>query len=209
MNDFNALVHKLHNLSKENLTKVLTEAAPADQVKGKEKAPKAGKANPYSKHPFVGRLVGETEGIDEDLLSELTNEFIDFLALKDEETEKLDDDGPIEPIEPEMPPHNKVDATGRNVAVPVPGDSGMDSKFDGPYKFQSGAEFYYDRSEGKYFDKSTGSYVSQEDMMWHFGIRNPDDPENLPYGKEMVVTDDAVCDKCGSIVSAAPQPDPF
>lgn len=178
--DFRALVKKLIELETK---KTLMESGKEDQLRGKEKAPKAGKANPHSKHPFVGRLVGETEEIDEDLVSELTNEFIDFLSTKDDAKPLKDD---------ELLPHDRVNPKGRNVATRVGNVSPENPNMDGPYEFQSGATLFYDRTEGQYFDRKTGSYVSDEDMQWHIGLKNKptsQPADGLDPEKEVINTD--------------------
>jgi len=41
---------------------------------------------------------------------------------------------------------------------------------EGPYVFESGKVLYYDRKEGKYYDRDTDFYVSNQDMLLHYGL---------------------------------------
>jgi hypothetical protein len=42
---------------------------------------------------------------------------------------------------------------------------------EGPFVFQTGAVLYYDPREGKYYDRRTDMYVSNSDMLFHYGLR--------------------------------------
>ncbi len=41
---------------------------------------------------------------------------------------------------------------------------------EGPFMFESGAVFYYDPREGRYYDRRTDQYLSDEDMLVHRSI---------------------------------------
>ena len=42
---------------------------------------------------------------------------------------------------------------------------------EGPYIFQTGKVLYYDPKEGKYYDRDTDFYVSNKDMLVHYGLK--------------------------------------
>ena len=42
---------------------------------------------------------------------------------------------------------------------------------EGPYIFQTGKVLYYDPKEGKYYDRDTDFYVSNADMLVHYGLK--------------------------------------
>lgn len=41
---------------------------------------------------------------------------------------------------------------------------------EGPFVFQTGAVLYYDPREGRYYDRRTDLYVSNQDMLIHYGL---------------------------------------
>jgi hypothetical protein len=42
---------------------------------------------------------------------------------------------------------------------------------EGPFVFQTGKVLYYDPREGKYYDRDTDFYVSNKDMLVHYGLK--------------------------------------
>jgi hypothetical protein len=42
---------------------------------------------------------------------------------------------------------------------------------EGPFVFQTGKVLYYDPKEGKYYDRDTDFYVSNKDMLVHYGLK--------------------------------------
>ena len=42
---------------------------------------------------------------------------------------------------------------------------------EGPFVFQTGKVLYYDPQEGKYYDRDTDFYVSNKDMLVHYGLK--------------------------------------
>ena len=42
---------------------------------------------------------------------------------------------------------------------------------EGPFVFQTGKVLYYDPIEGKYYDRDTDFYVSNKDMLVHYGLK--------------------------------------
>jgi hypothetical protein len=41
---------------------------------------------------------------------------------------------------------------------------------EGPFVFPTGAVLYYDPREGRYYDRRTDMYVSNKDMLVHYGL---------------------------------------
>lgn len=41
---------------------------------------------------------------------------------------------------------------------------------EGPFVFKTGAVLYYDPREGKYYDRRTDMFVSNADMLVHYGL---------------------------------------
>jgi hypothetical protein len=44
---------------------------------------------------------------------------------------------------------------------------------EGPFVFKTGAVLYYDPREGKYYDRRTDMFVSDKDMLVHYGLVEP------------------------------------
>jgi hypothetical protein len=42
---------------------------------------------------------------------------------------------------------------------------------EGPFVFQTGKVLYYDPKEGKYYDRDTDFYVSNKEMLIHYGLK--------------------------------------
>ena len=42
---------------------------------------------------------------------------------------------------------------------------------DGPFVFDTGKILYYDPKEGKYYDRDTDFYVSNKEMLIHYGLK--------------------------------------
>jgi hypothetical protein len=42
---------------------------------------------------------------------------------------------------------------------------------EGPFVFQTGKVLYYDPKEGKYYDRDTDFYVSNKEMLVHYGLK--------------------------------------
>jgi len=45
---------------------------------------------------------------------------------------------------------------------------------EGPFVFKTGAVLYYDPREGKYYDRRTDMFISNKDMMIHYGLVEAD-----------------------------------
>jgi hypothetical protein len=41
---------------------------------------------------------------------------------------------------------------------------------EGPYVFQTGKVLYYDPQAGQYYDRDTDFYVSDKEMLVHYGL---------------------------------------
>ena len=41
---------------------------------------------------------------------------------------------------------------------------------EGPFVFQTGKVLYYDPREGRYYDRDTDFYVSNSEMLVHYGL---------------------------------------
>ena len=42
---------------------------------------------------------------------------------------------------------------------------------EGPFVFDSGKILYYDPQEGKYYDRDTDFYISDKEMLIHYGLK--------------------------------------
>jgi hypothetical protein len=45
---------------------------------------------------------------------------------------------------------------------------------EGPFVFKTGAVLYYDPREGKYYDRRTDMFISNKDMLIHYGLVEAD-----------------------------------
>ena len=45
---------------------------------------------------------------------------------------------------------------------------------EGPFVFDTGKILYYDPKEGKYYDRDTDFYISNKEMLIHYGLMNED-----------------------------------
>ncbi len=45
---------------------------------------------------------------------------------------------------------------------------------EGPFVFDTGKILYYDPKEGKYYDRDTDFYISNKEMLIHYGLKNED-----------------------------------
>lgn len=61
---------------------------------------------------------------------------------------------------------------GYTVLPPIDKDRYTPMKgLEGPFIFQTGKVLYYDPKEGKYYDRDTDFYVSNKDMLVHYGLK--------------------------------------